>query len=424
VSQRGRSDLSSRLKAGMVLSLLPVFMIAIILWSPVPVGQTEHTARAMRDFSNLWAAGQAVRQGDIHVLFSRPDYAGWIHTLYGSQMPDQMWGYPPSFLLVAVPLSGIPMVAAFILWTGTTLATLGGTVRAAGLTAMATAAVVFSPVAFSDALAGQNGGVTAALLVAGLSCIRRRPFLAGLCLGLLTVKPQVGLLIPFCLLAARDYRTIVTTVLVAAAMAVSSGLLFGWDAWVHFFTDTSRFMSAVLREPWTGSPAQLSFVSPWMAVRALGGGMAIACAIQVVVSLACATTTWRIWKRRPLTLRQFQIAATVPLVVLATPYAHDYDMVATAFSVAVLAAAGAFKERRPFERPVAALAWAWPGLVVLLPVLLPAFRPISGLVSCLVLGSLSLICWHRLEGKPSKDSLSKIRIEDQHFLASSERRPS
>ena len=49
-----------------------------------------------------------------------------------------------------------------------------------------------------NALVGQNGFLTAALIGGTLYLIPIRPVLAGICLGLLTYKPQYGLLFPMC----------------------------------------------------------------------------------------------------------------------------------------------------------------------------------------------------------------------------------
>ena len=52
------------------------------------------------------------------------------------------------------------------------------------------------PAALWNVTAGQNGFLTAALIGGTLGLLERRPALAGVCLGLLTYKPQFGLLFP------------------------------------------------------------------------------------------------------------------------------------------------------------------------------------------------------------------------------------
>ena len=67
--------------------------------------------------------------------------------------------------------------------------------RASGLLFLAVAPGVAVCVFF-----GQNGFYTAALLIGGLMCLDRRPVLAGVLFGILTIKPQLGLLLPVILL--------------------------------------------------------------------------------------------------------------------------------------------------------------------------------------------------------------------------------
>ena len=59
---------------------------------------------------------------------------------------------------------------------------------------------------FNNTLVGQNGFLTAALIGGTLYLMPVRPVLAGICLGLLTYKPQYGLLFPIVLVAAGHWR--------------------------------------------------------------------------------------------------------------------------------------------------------------------------------------------------------------------------
>ena len=61
-----------------------------------------------------------------------------------------------------------------------------------------------SPAVLWNVSAGQNGFLTAALIGGMLSLMQKQPLLAGVCLGLLSYKPQFGLLFPIALIAARS----------------------------------------------------------------------------------------------------------------------------------------------------------------------------------------------------------------------------
>ena len=83
-----------------------------------------------------------------------------------------------------------------------------------------------------NAITGQAGFLTAALFVAGMALLPKRPFAAGLLLGLLVVKPQLGLVLPLALLGgarmAGDRRRGRRR---RSAWSCSASLLFGWGPW-------------------------------------------------------------------------------------------------------------------------------------------------------------------------------------------------
>ena len=85
-----------------------------------------------------------------------------------------------------------------------------------------------------DIFAGQNGFLTWALMIAGLAQLGRRPVLSGVCFGLLTIKPQLGLLLPLMLVLTGQWRSIMAAIATTAALVVATGLLFGFDICTGF----------------------------------------------------------------------------------------------------------------------------------------------------------------------------------------------
>src|SRR6202042_1202111 len=121
----------------------------------------------------------------------------------------------------------LPYLIAAMIWLLTTLATYAAAI--AGILGLRTG-ILFAlgfPAALWNVTAGQNGFLTAALIGGTLGLLQRRPALAGICLGLLTYKPQFGLLFPLVLIADRQWRTIASAAITAIALAVLSWLVFG-----------------------------------------------------------------------------------------------------------------------------------------------------------------------------------------------------
>jgi len=234
-------------------------------------------------------------------------------------------------LFVAAALAMLPYVAALVIWLTATLAAYAATLAGIlGGRAGAFVALGF-PAALWNITAGQNGFLTATLIGGTLGLLDRRPVLAGLCLGLLSYKPQFGLLFPIVLIADRHWLTLVTATLVASALAVVSWLAFGtvtWEAFVHATPMTSRI---VLGE---GGAEFARLQSLFGFVRALGGGEMLAWIAQAIAAIALAAGLIVLWRSR--VAYELKAAALAAATLVVTPYAYIYDFAILAVAVAFL----------------------------------------------------------------------------------------
>jgi len=220
---------------------------------------------------------------------------------------------------------------------------------------------------------GHNGAATAALFVGGLLVAQRRPWLAGLCFGLFTMKPHLGVLLPVCLIATRNWRAIGWSALFALSLAGLSGAIFGWGVWVGFWEVTRPLMRAVLEAPY-GNGYQQNAATLFLTARWLGSSLTSAYLVQMLALGACAIIVWKLW-RSGLRL-ELKIAATAMLTPLSTPYAYSYDM--------VVVAAGALIVAYRYRPHVALLPlWVLPLLVAPLNRSVGQVAPLI-LIACLV----------------------------------------
>src|ERR1700719_1265642 len=102
------------------------------------------------------------------------------------------------------------------------------------------------PMVLSNGLVGQNGFLTAGLIGGTLYLLPTRPVLSGICLGLLTYKPQYGLLFPLVLIAASQWKVFFTAGIVAVLIASLSWLAFGTESWQALFHWLPVFSQAFL----------------------------------------------------------------------------------------------------------------------------------------------------------------------------------
>ena len=349
--------------AFILIALVPPVLVLTVLWIwPIGGLNADRTAMAARDYTDMWAAGRFVTVGNYDALFDKAAFNAGLKAMFGAGFPDQMWPYPPPILLLAVPLSALALAPGFLLYTVGSMSLLWLALRLGGLTKIECWAVLLSPAVAENALAGQNGALTGAFLLGGLLLADRRPVLAGVMLGALMIKPQLGMLAPVCLLASRNWRALAAMAASAILMIALSGAVFGFDKWVGFFRYTQPMVSAVLQTPWQGLTWQRIFASPLMAARSMGADLPVACSFQAGISLLSVTAVWRMW-RASTADPVIRASLSGLLALIAAPWVHTYDMIPLSVAVAVLAA-GAARE----ASVLLGFAWFWPGVVTMVPI--------------------------------------------------------
>lgn len=193
--------------------------------------------------------------------------------------------------------------------------------------------IVVSPAAVIGAIFGQNGALTAALLLSGLLLAPSRPIIAGVLFGLLTVKPQLGVLVPFCLLASGNYRAILSAGVTALVLVIVTGLLFGFDVWLLFLTETRALMTAILEAPYPQG-YQVNAMTFFMLARSLGFGLAASYSFQAVFSVAAIAVTLWLWRSKTSVDHRTKVCLTVILTLIATPYGYSYDAIPMSVAIA------------------------------------------------------------------------------------------
>jgi arabinofuranan 3-O-arabinosyltransferase len=284
------------------------------------------------DFVNVIAAGRLTLADDPPAAYDWPRHKQAEVTAVGHDFENYYgWHYPPTFLFVAAALATLPYLAAALVWLVATLCAYAAAI--AGILGWRTGALVALgfPAALWNVTAGQNGFLTAALIGGTLGLLERQPALAGICLGLLTYKPQFGLLFPLVLIADRRWLTIVVAAVVAIVLAALSWLAFGgatWEAFVHWMPITSRVVLTEGQADWSRLQSLFGLV------RALGGSAQLAWIVQATGSIAVAAAIVYVWRSRA--AFDLKAAALAAGTLAVTPYLYMYDLVVLAVAVAFL----------------------------------------------------------------------------------------
>lgn len=284
------------------------------------------------DFVNVWAAGKLALGHEAAAAYDWPTHKAMEVVAVGHPFDGYFgWHYPPPFLFAAAPLALMPYATAYIVWAFGTFPAYLAAIRAiVGERTGIILAAAF-PAVLCNFVDGQNGFLSAALLGGALVMLVERPILAGVCLGLLTYKPHLGLLIPIALIAGGHWRAIIAAGIVAILMVFASWLAFGTATWLAFIGNISHTSQAFLSDGWADfGKLQTAFGL----TRTLGFSERAAWTVQAVVALGAATAVAALWRSRAAT--EIKAAALSAGAMLATPYLYTYDLVVLAVPLAFL----------------------------------------------------------------------------------------
>jgi hypothetical protein len=173
------------------------------------------------------------------------------------------------------------------------------------------------PAVLLTSLIGQSAFVIAAIMLAGLCYLDRRPYLAGGILGLMIIKPQLALLLPVAVIAGRRWSAVPPALLTMVLACATAWLGFGAASFQGFLHLLPVYGSWLGSDGWPWN----EFASPYAFVRYVGGAATAAMVVQLLFAAFAVTLTavawWRGW------------AEKVPVLAAATmlvpPYLHTYD---------------------------------------------------------------------------------------------------
>jgi arabinofuranan 3-O-arabinosyltransferase len=331
------------------------------------------------DFVNVWSAGRLVLDGHAAQAYDWDIQKQVQVAVLGQSYPGNFaWHYPPPFLFVASLLAHFPYAVAFIGWAAISLMPYLAVMRAIVGRPFGLLLAAAFPVVLTNTLVGQNGFLTASLIGATLYLMPTRPVLSGICLGLLSYKPQYGLLFPLVLIAASQWTVFFTAGAVALAMAFASWLAFGTESWQAFFHWMPMFSQAFLTEgraPWG------KMQSIFALVRYFGGTEQLAWVFQWIMSAGVAVALALMWRSRSNISYPLKAAALAAGTLLVTPYLFLYDMMVLAIAVAFLVRIGLRGGFERYELPAL-------GLVAALLLFFPLVGAPTGFAATLVVSGL------------------------------------
>ena len=298
------------------------------------------------DYTSLYAASMLVQAEPAENLYRpRQMYRANLasaYAAYGDGITEAQargtgyapWMYPPTFILFAIPLAYLPYLLSFVAWIAATslpyLAAMREIVRDRSAIALALAA----PPAFFNLAYGQTGFLTGGLIGLGLTQLQRRPLVAGVLIGLASVKPHLGVLIPLALAAGGHWRVFAAAATTVAGLAAASVAVLGLDPWYGFIGTLLFHLDGFQAGAYNWLP-----MTSVLSTAHLGGlSLNHAWTAQYTVSIIVAVVVAVVWRQGRSLPQSFGLQAAVlclgtPLVV---PMVYLYDLVLVAPAVAWL----------------------------------------------------------------------------------------
>ena len=290
------------------------------------------------DFVHFYTIGRIALDRDVPVLYDADLQHAKQVALVPASAPDlYVAPYPPQMAMLLAPFSRLPYHWAAMAWAVTTLAVYAWAVWMAWRPGRAVlqasddagakevtwlvglSAVAFPPLWHLVA----NGQSTAvpilAFVLSWLALERDRPFLAGVALGLLVLKPQFGIVIAALAILTGNWRLIIGGLVCLAAQLGLVALWLGpsvigtYVRWIVWYLPNVQ--DVIYPRPHLLHSLQAM-------TRVLPGSLSLF--TWAVLSALVIWRTWRLW--RVSSSWRVKMGALVLASVLVNPHVYAYDL--------------------------------------------------------------------------------------------------
>lgn len=288
---------------------------------PFPPGLSNHQGvHYGHDYLVYYAAARLALDGRPADAYDLRYLDAEVKSISGRDTIWAPWVYPPTFFLFVLPFGLLPYIAAYATWCTANL----GAGLIAGLTVvrrwwLPIAACLF-PGAWMNLFAGQNGGLSAALMLGGIGLLQRSPIASGVLFGLMSFKPQFGILIPLALAADRQWICFASAAASVIGLAAVSYLAFGAAPWNMFISHFEADWRSVAES----DTMWLRSVTVYPMARLAGLGQTVAGLVQLASAAIAAGIVFWTWRR----LASFDVKASALAfgTLLTIPRGLIYDL--------------------------------------------------------------------------------------------------
>jgi len=344
--------------------IISAYLLVWGFWIFTGSGLLDRTGKPIgADFLVFWSASSMARTGDPASVYDFQKFYKVEQTIANYPNP---WVYPPTYLLMVLPLSLLPYLPSFIVWIVSTCCIYLFVIKRIAPHPITPWLALAYPGTFQNIVHGQNGFLSTALLGGGLLLLDNFPLTAGILFGLLSYKPHFAIFVPIALAAGKYWKALAAMFVSSVCFILLSGFAFGWRTWVAFYKNISLPIMILLQEKslWIKMPT--TFASFLLA----GFNPSLAGAFHGFVMFgAVIIVAWIWYKEGPLYIRG---SALISGILLFTPYAYYYDLSLLALPLAWLGWEWSRGGWKLTEKSILIITW-------LLPIIAPTVAIALGL---------------------------------------------
>jgi len=229
----------SKLQIALILSALTAFFTAV--HTQAEAAQTRWDFQAFYLGAQMVAHGERLQLYDLHAQAVAQQR--YVDPARAVDLPDEPFIYPAAVALLFLPLVGLSMTGAYAVWTAFSLLIVVATVRVLQRALLLPAgnlpvvvALFFAPM-YVGLIRGQVTLIVVLMYALALYFMtRNRLFVAGLVIGLGTLKYQLVLGFLAILVLKRLWTVLAGAAVTASLVVALSALVAGWRAMLHYPT--------------------------------------------------------------------------------------------------------------------------------------------------------------------------------------------
>lgn len=322
------SSLSAEKKLILVSYIIFPTVIIFILVDQLPfLSETLHRGQFFgRDAHTFWTAGRILLEtGSAQQIYQDSLFTAYKINAYGPDIGWSPYFYPPTALISTALLGLMPYSIAFITYTTLGLFLFSIAISTPQFKKSILILIIAAPMTSINIIMGQNGLISAALLIGGLRLLSIKPAISGVLFGLLAFKPIIGLLIPLLLIIRREWVAFFFSTLTVAITAILPMLIWDTNIWQLFISEAIQTQQNMLHNA-TGMAVFMT-TSAFNSGRLLSQGVNDAYITQFSIA-AIAVVLFIIHFKNKFANDQLNtkdILIFSLTTTLISPYIHNYD---------------------------------------------------------------------------------------------------